>query len=326
VEPTVFEQPETFYHRFDRYARAVSHQEAMQSQRLSRPLVDPEENLASGYSLLDPDGNAREQSSYGDRRFSSPYTDINSNDDSVLRATKDGSPAAPPISEKEMEEFREFQEAKRQRKKFDKYLIDPEEIVPNQIIGGPPVGTEQRRKIDEANVKALQEKLRRELAEEAAAEKAAQRDAARFNEDALPSSSDIEPRNRNPNNKGNRNDNRRSPSTLDWEADLAVPMDELLPPFPGKDPASPSSDSLPVPRSAYPEPDRREPGSERIPTPEPISPGFGERLDQLDAAKPESYSRAAVEFNAPMQTRVDSRPAARVAKIPEAWKFIQQPR
>lgn len=308
VEPIGYRKPETFYHRFDRYAEAVSHQQAMSVQRPSQPLMDPEENLARGYSMLDPDGNVRERSGYGRPRIGSPYAGVNADGDSVLEKT------GPQISDEEMEEFREFKETKRLRDKFDQYLIDPRDTEPNQIIGGPPVGTEQRRRIDEAKVEALQEKLRRELAEEAAAKKAAEKDVERFNEDRLMSPSDMK-----------MGGNRRAPSALNLKEDLPMPMDELLPPFPDEDLTPPRSRQLPTPQRAFPEPDRTRPGLERIPTPEPISPGLREQLDDFNSAKPESLPQTPIEFNAPMQTSVDSKPAARVASIPEAWRFIKQP-
>lgn len=310
VDPIHYRKPETFYHRFDRYAESVSHQEAVSQHRPSRPLIDPEENLSRGYSMLDPESNVRENGSYGGHRFGSPYTGMNTGGETVL----DGSSSASQISDEEMEEFREFQETKRLRNKFDKYLIDPKETEPNQIFGGPPVGTEQRRRTDEAKVKALQEKLRRELAEEAAAKRAAQKEVAQLNEDSLMSPSDINP-----------NDNQRAPSMLDVEEDSPMPMDELLPPFPDGDLTPPRSRQLPAPQRSFPEPDRTRRSLERIPTPDPTSPGMQEQLDDYDSAKPEPLRQTQIEFNAPMQTRIDSEPAARVAVIPEAWRFVKQP-
>lgn len=149
VRPVADRQPETFYDRFDRYARSVTENDARtESNRPVNPVFDPEQDSARGYSALDPLGTTRERHAYGDRT-PSPFSAARPNPSSTRQSTNDESPAAPPISVKEMEEFREYQEAKRLREKFDKHLIEPDQIKPNQTFGGPPVGSDQRRKIDE---------------------------------------------------------------------------------------------------------------------------------------------------------------------------------
>ena len=298
VDPIRARRPETFYHRFDRYAQQVSHREMQQNaNRPVQRLVDPEQEIARSYSQHDPQPNMREYDRSRIQTYRSPYANHGKSTLINPETTADGEPVAPPISEKEMEEFREYQEAKRLRNKFDKYLIEPDEIEPNQVIGGPPVGTQQRRMIDERKVKALKEKIRRELAEDA-------RQSQSMIEDDLMSPSDS-----------------MAPSKIDSD-DETMPLNELLPPFPG-------DDSL-LEQELTPETDLNPSGSDQT-----LKDSLKSKLEELRSPETLPLRQTQTEFNAPLQVgsqAVPGPPELRVAelppsnKAPESWRFIKQPR
>lgn len=354
VDPIRSPAPDTFYHRFDQYARSVSHQRMHAEQSMSpfQALVDPEESIAHGYSQLDPQGNAPEYRNNVARR----YPSINEPTVAATGNQEDESIDAPRMTEEEMVEYREYLEQKRLREKFDKYLIDPADTEPKQIMGGPPVGTETRRRIDEAKVRKIQERLRRELADEAEAKRQAERQAAmasensldRFQEDSLPSSSDR----RVPSTlddlpiESPRSDRERfdssSTASPDLEAEamdamgmddeLPMPLDELLPPYPGESQLPPT----------------------RSPFPETIPQGPRESLENFNSRKPtptqqtrrwiqqpsDRTHQLAQERIVQPSDRMDTTqthtseeltPAHRVAtlprnnEIPESWHFVKQP-
>ena len=64
-----------------------------------------------------------------------------------------GAPEVTPLTDQEIEDLRQFRYENQQRERFGRYLIDPQEIEPQQTFGGPPVGSQQRRAIDEARVR-----------------------------------------------------------------------------------------------------------------------------------------------------------------------------
>ncbi|WP_404306747.1 hypothetical protein [Neorhodopirellula lusitana] len=360
VDPIQAKHPETFYHRFDRYADQVSHQETHQNfSRPVQPLIEPEEYLAPTYSQLDPHANRREHEQARSLGHGSPYTNFHphTNNESNTQ-TADGEPAAPPISEKEMEEFREYQESKRQRKKFDKYMIDPDRIEPNQIIGGPPVGTEQRRKIDEAKVNELKEKIRRELAEDALEDDDVNRfgDAAVYGDETVYEDQLLSP------------SDRKSPSVLDLDEETPLSMEELLPPFPKSDEFNSdkfSNETLP---ESIPAPDPTldsgvdllsEPSESTLPEDGMPKTNWDDDLNRSDSIKPlplhQTQTRT-MQMTGPLLTANPSQPeplqtettqpsisqpstnpessspehrvaeAPRKSRIPESWRFIKQPR
>ncbi len=237
--------PVTFYHRFDLYAAQVSHREASAANSGPvQPMIDPEAGIARPRSP---------------REFQSQRPDyLNGSAESTsppATKTADGTPAAPALSEAELEEFRQYQAEKKLRKKFDKYMVDPEDIEPSQIFGGPPVGSEERRRIDEAKLRELQAEIRQRERQDAAS-------------DRLPS----EPDNTLP---------RASEDRLPSPSDRNLPMDELLPPFPGDE-----VDLLDQPLDRAPS---NRPQIETIPA------GPGERVDPLDSVRigspPHSFVR-----------------------------------
>jgi hypothetical protein len=277
--------PVTFYHRFDQYAAQVSHREAFDANsRPLQPMIDPEAGIARPRSP---------------REFQSQRPDYldGSVESTSPPATKtaDGTPAAPALSEAELDEFRQYQAEKKLRKKFDKYLVDPNDIEPSQIFGGPPVGSEERRRIDEAKLRELQEEIRQRERRDAAVNRLKSE-----TDGALPGASE---------------DRLPSPSDRD------LPMNELLPPFPGDD-----ADLLDQPLDRAP--------SNR-PKIETIPPGYGERIDPLDSVRIDSTLRTEPQFNAPVRAQkttnvipshaIVRQPEARVAEVP-SWRFIKQPR
>ncbi len=70
---------------------------------------------------------------------------------------EDAASAIPPLTEQEIRDLRLFRFENQQRERFGKYLIDPAEIEPQQTFGGPPVGSEDRRKLDEARLQRDEE-------------------------------------------------------------------------------------------------------------------------------------------------------------------------
>ncbi|TWT93004.1 hypothetical protein [Neorhodopirellula pilleata] len=284
VDPMRSPTADTFYHRFDRYAWAVSQNAA--NVRPMKPLVDPEESAGHYYSQLDPDGNQRE---YSTRSYPSPFAS-ESMDHSVLRAEAPTNP--PQMTEHELAEYREYLEQKRLQKKFDKYLIDPSETEPNQIIGGPPVGSEERRRIDESKVEQLKARMRRELAAEAESAAEAQRQAEQSRQPSPDQSRDREDSLPSPSDRSSPRDGL-SPSILEMESsledELPVPLEQLLPPMndtlPGEDTSlDPIDDPL-------------------IPTyPEPIPRGWEDQLDDADSAKPSSLHQTRSWIHQPSET------------------------
>lgn len=284
IDPMRSPAANTFYHRFDLYASAVSRDKV--NARPIRPLNDPEEHVYHSYSQLDPDGNQREHSR---RMIPSPFAS-QSTDHTLLNGEDPTQP--PQMTEAESQQYRQYLEQKRLRKKFDKYLIEPEKTEPNQIIGGPPVGSRERRRIDETKVEQIKERMRRELAAEAQAAAEARRQAERSQrpspmrdtEDALPSPSD-----------------QRVPSILEMEAlledELRVPLDELLPPL---NDHLPTDDNLNLPSDRFPlDPvdDPLEPTSR-----EPIPRASDEEFDNADSARPSRLHQTRQWIHQPVDT------------------------
>jgi len=302
--------PQTFYHRFDLYAAQVSHREAYAAaSRPVQPIYDPEQGIAGNqYSPRESGGfnsAARDRFRDATREAENKTRRAEQSENS----TADGTPAAPALSVDELAEFREYQSERREREKVEKYLIEPDEFEPSQSFGGPPVGSQERRRLDENEVRELQRKLRLRRDQ-------ATRPSERlrgYGEDRLPSSSD---------------------------QGLPEPTDELLPPSP-RELDRPTQerrnrDSLPngidleeVPRGT----------TQRV---DELDSARREFLRQPDS------TQNRLEFNAPRQSNHTARgdendrnrdnrvtqpqpafapvtqPQARIAEVPH-WRFVKQP-
>ncbi|MCM2369235.1 hypothetical protein [Aporhodopirellula aestuarii] len=324
--------PETFYHRFDQYAAQVSHREAQASSRGPvQPIIDPEAGVAAPRY-------ERETHAI----HSLPQNRLLNSTRGSVNATADGTPAAPALSVQELEELRQLQAEQRLRKKFEKYLINPEDIEPSQTFGGPPVGTELRRKLDEAKTEQLQAQLRQERLER-----------FRREDEQLDST---KPFSGDSNAEGE--DGMNSPS------DRELPLDTLLPPFPQKEELREEEllqdQPLPFPKQ-YDELDV-EILDEEILDGETVPQRITEPLDNLDSARPSRLQQTQLDFNAPIRSshpvpsvqsshaptpgnavrpkqsaesqraaatqqtpQTALQPEARVAEIPD-WRFVKQPR
>ncbi|EMI53720.1 hypothetical protein RSSM_04861 [Rhodopirellula sallentina SM41] len=315
--------PETFYHRFDQYAAQVSHREAHANRGPVTPITDPEFGAGMNNYEDPSDRSYVPRNRYLPRAGSGdsvmPTTPSGTN--SSVNATADGSPAAPAMSVQELEEFRQYQAEQRERKKIEKYLIGPEDIEPSQTFGGPPVGSQERRKLDEAKIERLRAQIE--------ANRRQQQMQQQPYVNTPGSAEDV----------GNTTDLE---SDLDLEsrldADLtspsdqtqSTPMDDLLPPFPREeelrqDEQRRRGNSTPLERAP----------SESTPDIEDIPPGLGEQLDRFDSIRPESLRQTQLNLNAPAQRSEStsrhrafqpiSQPQARVAEVPD-WRFVKQPR
>ncbi len=342
--------PETFYHRFDQYAAQLSHREAHAAIGPVQAIIDHEAGAG--------------MNNYRDPYDSPPIPRnrfLESNEPTVsVNATSDGSPAAPALSVTELEEFRQYQAEQRERKKFEKYLIDPDDIEPSQTFGGPPVGSEERRKLDEEKIRQLERDIQRQRLEQERARRDAMPESTGADlEDGLRSPSDRTPSDRTPRDRGANNQGPNNPAPSDQ--DMSMPMDSLLPPFPREeelrqderrrdelrrdflyreqplpDPTQPTESGRSDEDDLLIEPDDT-PGV-KLPGIENILPGLGEQLDQLDSIRPERPRQTQLDFNAPVRpdgsngTAASNRtfnpisqPQARVAEIPD-WRFVKQPR
>ncbi|MFG0289650.1 MAG: hypothetical protein ACF8CQ_15830 [Rhodopirellula sp. JB044] len=305
--------PETFYHRFDQYAAQVSHREAHANRGPVTPITDPE--FGAGMNNYEdpsersyvPRNRFLRRAESGDSVMSTTSPGSNSS----VNATADGSPAAPAMSVQELEEFRQYQAEQRERKKIEKYLIGPEDIEPSQTFGGPPVGSQERRQLDEAKI----ERLRAQI--EANQRRQQMRQQPYVNQ---------------PGSAADADDSSELESGLTSPSDQtqSPPMDELLPPFPREEELRQDEQR----RQGIFAPVERVP-SESNPEIEDIPPGLSEQLDRLDSIRPEPLRQTQLNLNAPVQqTEPTSRhrafqpisqPQARVAEIPD-WRFVKQPR
>ncbi|KLU02593.1 hypothetical protein RISK_005659 [Rhodopirellula islandica] len=205
----------TFYDRFDEYARKVSF-EAAAAEVGAQP-VDPildHETIGSHY----PETNSPRfqlHSKHIDQFTHHGFSVLANEDPSTTSSseptleksalTSDIPVANEPLPKQqltaeEIQRFREYQEHQRLEKKYKKYLIEPEEIEPSQTFGGPPVGSEQRRSLDERKVEELLKEKPQLLPPPSASENEKQEDSP------------------------------ASPSDL-----LDTSLEELLPPYPEED-------------------------------------------------------------------------------------------
>lgn len=294
----------TFYDRFDEYARKVSF-EAAAAEVGARP-VDPildHESIEGHY----PETNSprfRLHSKHIDE-FTHHGFSVLANEDPAttlpLESTAD-TPAvtndlAPTnealpkqhLTEEEIQRFREFQEHQRLEKKYQKYLIDPEEIEPSQMFGGPPVGSEQRRLIDERKVDEL-------LKNKPLQPPPSIREREVF-EDSLPSPSDLLDAAPEPAEASESSDEEES-----------LLLEELLPPYPDEDSLLPKSDAA-------------------KPSPWPLGSATDSLTQQPPSPAPTHSSRNFIrqpseDVTTPPTTQ--RTPTERVAEIPN-WRFIRQP-
>ncbi|MEM6364300.1 MAG: hypothetical protein AAF745_07730 [Planctomycetota bacterium] len=58
-----------------------------------------------------------------------------------------------PLSDAELEAFRDYQRHREQKRRFEKYLIEPDDVEPSQSFGGPPAGSEARKQIQESQLR-----------------------------------------------------------------------------------------------------------------------------------------------------------------------------
>ncbi|PHQ34221.1 hypothetical protein [Rhodopirellula bahusiensis] len=280
----------TFYDRFDEYAREVSFQAAAaevgahpvdaildhesieghypqtKSPRFELHSNHIDDFTHHGFSVL-----------AGEDPLASSQLDPTSED---AEATSDASAESDllpkhQLTEEEIQRFRDYQEHQRLEKKYQKYLIDPEEIEPRQTFGGPPVGSEQRRLLDEHKVNELLKQKTQQLLPPANPKNGSP-------EDLLPSPSDL------------------LDSSLEvTEPDDALPLEELLPPYPDDQSDSSIDSAGPLLR------------------PTPLA------TDSLTHSTRSFIRQPSDETNVPHST--ESSPAERVAEVP-VRHFIRQPR
>ncbi|MEO9596177.1 hypothetical protein [Rhodopirellula bahusiensis] len=285
----------TFYDRFDEYAREVSFQAAATEvgARPVDPIVDHEsieghyprtnsprfelhsnhidEFTHHGFSVL-----ANEDPSAAPQ----PAQTSNNADTNIDASAEATSLPKHQLTEEEIQRFRDYQEHQRLEKKYEKYLIEPDEVEPFQTFGGPPVGSEQRRLLDENKVNELLKEKSLQLPPPSIKEEPS--------EDLQPSSSDL-----------------LDSSLEEPELDNAVPLEQLLPPYP-EDDTDPSTDSV---------------GPLSWPTPS--------ATDSLTHQPPPSASTRSFirqpSDNPVTPKATDSSPNERVAEVPD-WRFVRQPR
>jgi hypothetical protein len=291
----------TFYDRFDEYARKVSF-EAAAAEVGARP-VDPiidHESIEGHY----PETNSprfRLHSKHIDEFTHQGFSVLTNEDPSTTSlsesaadnsaVTSDMTPAneALPkqhLTEEEIQRFREYQEHQRLEKKYQKYLIDPEEIEPSQTFGGPPVGSEQRRLIDERKVDELLKSKPLQLPPSI-------RENETF-EDSLPSPSDLL---------------EASPELPEAsEAEENLLLEELLPPYPDDDNLLPKSDA------AQPSPWPIGSATDSLTQPSlSVAPTHSSR---------NFIRQPSEDVTTPATT--EHTPTERVAEIPN-WRFVRQP-
>ena len=224
----------TFYDRFDEYAREVSFQAAA-TEAGARP-VDPildHESIEGHYPKTNSprfELHSNHIDTFTHHGFSvwaseEPSTatqsvqTFNNTDTNIDAPAESTSLPKHQLTEEEIQRFRDYQEHQRLEKKYKKYLIEPDEVEPFQTFGGPPVGSEQRRLLDENKVNELLKAKSQQLPPPSM-------EKEESSEDSLPSSSDL------------------LDSPIEEPAlDDAMPLEQLLPPYPEEN-SDPSTDSV----------------------------------------------------------------------------------
>ncbi|MCC9654278.1 hypothetical protein [Rhodopirellula halodulae] len=346
----------TFYDRFDEYSRRVSFQSAAQEAGVSAvdPILDHEtiegryrtthsprfelnaqhvvELQRDGYSVLADEPSADE----GEMRVTPPVSSsVNAApmpttvDPVEAEAHADADAVLPShqLTQEEIQRFRDYHEHRRLEKKYQKYLIDPEQIDPYQTFGGPPVGSEQRRQLDEQKVDALL----KERNESSSSDK-----ESGGSEDILPSPSDLlKDMSKSP-TQGAVSDwrsslDRSSQATSNWGGNSDtqfemddVPLDELLPAYPEED--DPDLHLLPAEpvramRSATDALSQPSPDDFGVASPRQFirQPADGYSISP-DSVNDEPALDGSVIVRQPVNG-----PAEQVAEVP-AFHFIRQPR
>ncbi|MEM6778509.1 MAG: hypothetical protein AAF670_12695 [Planctomycetota bacterium] len=267
---------QTFYDRFDALAQQLRYEQLKSMSHpplATTPILDPEAGMFPSTASRGP---------------SNTWSELKSTGPSIVMP-----PAEASLTPDEVQQFREYQEFLEQKKRFGKYLVDPDEFEPAQSWGGPAVGTKERRAREEARI----EQLRR------ARQRATDHDSVET------SPSDLSDFDTDPNPESRWMPVAPSEPAPSTEDEAATSMEELLPPYPSLDRRRPRTrDSIQWESPAPKTPD--------------TAPAVPEINDQTSTSRTSTMPSRRHFIRQPSSAGVP----IQVATAPTQRRFIQQPK